>query len=378
MNRQENPSITKTRRLLLLTLLIILVGVSSAPAFADNSEPSVATQAATQPLIVGIKLAPPFVISNPDGYDGLGIDLWKQAAEDHGWKYEFHEYEFDALLEAVRAGKIDVALGAITATAEREAVMDFSHSILSSGLGVAVRNEQQSGWLAVVRALVSPAFLKVLSVLVLLLLIVGTLVWLLERKNNPEQFGGDRKHGIFSGFWWAMVTMTTVGYGDLAPRSVGGRLLGLVWMLAALIVVSFFTASITSALTVGQLSQRIGNVDDLANMRVASVPDTTSAAWLESRKLYYSDAKDLDTALADLAEGRCDAVVYDSPLLRWKIRQKYRGKLQMLPLVLERQDYAFALPEGSALREPLNASLLTAINAADWHKRVARFLGNSD
>ncbi len=287
-------------RFLPLTLLVILFGLSSTSLLAQTDQ-AIDTTSPAKPLIVGVKLAPPFVMSDKDGYNGLGIDLWKQAANDHGWKYEFREYQFDALLDAVAAGEIDVALGAITATAAREARMDFSHSILSSGLGVAVRDDQRSGWLAVVKALVSPAFLKVLGVLVLLLLTVGVLVWLLERKNNPEQFGGDSKHGIFSGFWWAMVTMTTVGYGDLAPRSVGGRVLGLIWMLSALIVVSFFTASITSALTVGQLSQRISNADDLARMRISSVPDTTSAAWLDDRKLVYASTKDLDAALENPA-----------------------------------------------------------------------------
>jgi polar amino acid transport system substrate-binding protein len=49
-----------------------------------------------------------------------------------------------------------------------------------------------------------------------------------------------------------------------------------------------------------------------------------------------------------------------------------------LPLLLERQDYAFALPNASALREPINASLLEAINSADWQARVSEYLGQSE
>lgn len=339
--------------------------------------PAEQLQSANQPLIVGVKVAPPFVIEDDGHYSGLAIDLWQEVAADHGWKYVYKQYDLDGLLDAVSDSKVDVGLGAITTTAAREKRMDFAHPITSSGLGVAVRGGQTAGWLAVVRALISPAFLKVIGTLTLLLFVVGFLVWLLEHKSNPEQFGGSRRQGIFSGFWWAMVTMTTVGYGDTAPRTVGGRIIGLFWMLAALIIVSFFTASITSALTVGQLSDRIRSAEDLGGMQVASVPDSPSASWLERRKYGYTKATNLDAALADLAAGRVDAVVYDAPLLGWDIQQHYRGKLKVLPLMLERQDYAFALPTGSSLREPIDTSLLQQINAPDWPLRVKKAFGEA-
>lgn len=355
--------------LLPLALLACSAAHATAPATASSSATS------SRPLVVGVKVAPPFVIADGDHYRGLSIDLWQEAAADHGWHYTYKAYDLDNLLNAVQHGKVDVALGAITATAEREKRMDFAHPITSSGLGVAVRNEGGSGWLAVAQALISPAFLSVIGTLVLLLLVVGLLVWALEHKRNPEQFGGSKTEGIFSGFWWAMVTMTTVGYGDLAPRSVPGRILGMVWMLAALIVVSFFTASITSALTVGQLSNRITTADDLGHVRVVSIAGSTSGNWLERNHDNYVHADSLHEALSMLADGKADAVVYDAPLLRWQIHRNYSG-LRVLPLRLERQDYAFALPNGSPLREQLDTSLLQRINAPDWPQRLKKYFGN--
>lgn len=329
-------------------------------------------------LIVGVKLAPPFVIADGDGYKGLAIDLWQDAAEDHGWTFQYRKYDLEGLLNAVRQGKVDVGLGAITATAEREQTMDFAHPITSSGLGVAVRNKGGSGWLAVAQALISPAFLKVIGLLVLLLLIVGVVVWALERRGNPDEFGGSKSQGIFSGFWWAMVTMTTVGYGDTAPRSVPGRILGMVWMLAALMVVSFFTASITSALTVGKLTSQITSASDLGKVKIASIEGSTSGNWLDRNHDKYSKAASLDAALADLDAGKVDAVVYDAPLLRWKIRQRYENDLRVLPFTLERQDYAFALPTGSPLREQIDTSLLKRINSPDWKQRLEKYFGRDD
>lgn len=359
-------------------VLVALMLPGSALHARPSDAPAAASTVAPPTLTVGVKVAPPFVIDDGNHhYHGLAIDLWQEVAADHGWNYRFQPYDLDGLLDAVSDGTVDVGLGAITATAARQQRMDFSHILTSSGLGIAVRDEQREGWLAVVQGLVSPAFLKVIGTLSLLLLVIGVLMWLFERRHNPEQFGNGRARGIFSGFWWAMVTMTTVGYGDVAPRTVPGRLIGMVWMLTALMVVSFFTASITSALTVGQLSMRVRNVDDLASLRVASVPGSTSAAWMTSHQLPMAAADSVDEALTRLAAGKVDAVVYDAPLLRYDIRQHFAGRLRVLPLVLARQDYAFALPRNSPLRTDINSSLLRRINRSDWRDRVERYIGDA-
>ena len=377
MIHSTESSVTHKSARFLCMLLCMLLALGAEAAVGPDANAKISA-IPSRTLVVGIKLAPPFAMEKDGIYSGLAIDLWEQAAKEHGWAFEYRQFDLEPLLEAVSHGEVDVGLGAITATAQREQRMDFAHTMISSGLGVAVRRDQHSGWLAVVQAVASAAFLKIIGVLVVVLLAVGFSVWVLERKQNPEQFGGYHRQGIFAGFWWAMVTMTTVGYGDLAPRSVGGRILGMVWMLAALLIVSTLTASITSALTVGQLSQKIRTAGDLASAQVASVAATTSAAWLDRRNIDYQTGADLDAALALLNAGKVDAVVYDAPLLRWKIRQRYRQSLQILPLLLERQDYAFALPDASPLREPIDASLLQAINSPDWQTRVSEYLGDAE
>lgn len=360
-----------TRRLSIAVLLIACLPLAAAPRQANE-----AIDAGT--LTIGVKVAPPFVIERDGEYSGLSVDLWREIARERGWQYEFREYGLDALLDAVAAGEVDAGLGAITATARRERRLDFSHPITSSGLAVAVQSSDSAGWLAVARAFFSLDFLKVLLALALLLLAVGVLAWLFERRRNADQFGGKPAQGIGSGFWWAAVTMTTVGYGDKAPQTLAGRVIGVLWMFAALIIASTFTAAITSALTVGQLSSRIRNADDLAGVRVASLADTTSAQWLAGRGIEFRSRDDIGAALAGLAKGNSDAVVYDAPLLKWTIARDYGDRLEVLPFKLERQDYAYALPPESPLREPLNASLLERINAPDWRDRVDRYLGTGD
>lgn len=48
------------------------------------------------------------------------------------------------------------------------------------------------------------------------------------------------------GLWWAIVTVTTVGYGDITPTTVGGRLVGAVLMVGGLVTFSLVTATVAS------------------------------------------------------------------------------------------------------------------------------------
>ncbi|CAM5382094.1 hypothetical protein [Rhodanobacter lindaniclasticus] len=101
-------------------------------------------------------------------------------------------------------------------------------------------------------------------------------------------------------------------------------------MLVALAIVAGLTATITSALTVGQLGERVRHAADLADMPLASVPASAGAAWLQQQRLDYRQARDVDAALDNLAAGGVDAVVLDQPLLRWDIRQRYLGQAEGL------------------------------------------------
>lgn len=54
------------------------------------------------------------------------------------------------------------------------------------------------------------------------------------------------KGGYLDGVWWAIVTASTVGYGDIAPSTFGGRLIAIVLMLAGIGLISTFSASVTT------------------------------------------------------------------------------------------------------------------------------------
>jgi len=69
--------------------------------------------------------------------------------------------------------------------------------------------------------------------------IFGTLTFLLEHGQNP-QFGQ-----LPDGLWWAFVTLTTVGYGDVVPITPGGRVIAVITMVIGIVVYSLVVANLT-------------------------------------------------------------------------------------------------------------------------------------
>jgi len=301
--------------------------------------------------------------------------LWKQIAGELKLDYELRELGLDELLGGLRTNSIDVAVAALTVTAEREKNIDFTHPFHTSGLGIAVSTKSKAGWLMVAERFISLTFLKVVTVLIAVLFIAGFLVWVFEHKSNADQFGGDPPKGLGAAFWWSAVTMTTVGYGDKAPKTVGGRIVALVWMFTSIIIISSFTAAITSALTVGQLQLKVRGPDDLPKVTVATTKGSTSETYLLSRKLVYQTYNNPLEGLSAVALGQVDAMVYDAPVLRYLVSSEFEGSLRVLPQTFERQYYAIGLVEGSELREPVNRLLIEKINSPQWQDVLYKYLG---
>lgn len=332
--------------------------------------------AQTSPLRVGITEVPPFVMQTDDGrWEGISIDLWREVAAGMGRDYEWVPMSFNDLLAATENGDIDVAVGALTMTADRESRFDFSHPFYQTGLSIAVPPVPEQSLLASLKALISWQFVSVVLALGALLLAVGFLLWLVERRRNPEQFGGSAAEGIGSSFWWAAVTMTTVGYGDKAPVSFPGRLIALVWMFAGLIMVASFTAAITSSLTVSNLRTGIEGVGDLPGKVVATIGQTASQRYLEEQRIRYQPYSDLTTAMTSVVDGESDAIVYDRPLMQYRNQQLGEKRLTILPGVFAEQLYALALPEGSPIRAPVSQEILRVTESEEWVAIQAAYLG---
>ncbi len=332
---------------------------------------------AQQQITVGTKVAEPFVIKEQDeSFDGVSFDLWEEVSTELQLDYTLKEYDLEGLLKAVENNEIDVAVSPLTITESREEKFDFTHPFYVTGLSIAVTASEKGGLLNLFINLISPQFFEAVGALLILLFAVGLITWFFERRKNPEEFADGKTKGLWSSFWFAAVTMTTVGYGDKSPKSTGGRIVALIWMFAAIIIISSITAAIASALTVGQLNTTVKGLNDLYDAGVGTVAESSAESFLIDKRINYSTYDNVASGLAAVSRGELDAFVYDAPILKYLIKKEnLQSKVKVLPSTLEPVYYAFALPAGSQLRENLNREIIKYISDKKWEDVLYKYFG---
>jgi polar amino acid transport system substrate-binding protein len=362
---------------LLQLLAIACTMVSSITAgHAQTASSPVATSASERELVIGTKEAPPFSMKSADGtWQGISIELWRRTASENQVSYRFvEENTAQDLIDGVASGKFDIAVAALTPTAARERAVEFTQPFYASGLGIAVPLAGLTGWLPVARAMTSFGFVQAVIVLIGLALVAGCLIWLFERRRN-ENFGDGFAKGLSSGVLWSASTMTQRHAGNFNPQTVPGRIVAIFWMVVSIIAIAVFTAGITSALTTRQLKGTVHGMSDLSSIRVGVVTGTSAEDTLSRLRMAHRSFANLRDSVKALRTGLIEAVVHDKPLLAWAIREEFSSSVELVDATFGPQNYAFAVPEGSAFRRKLDIAILDATHSEWWDRIPFQYFG---
>jgi polar amino acid transport system substrate-binding protein len=350
-----------------------LLLASTATGYAQPSNLSSSEDSEDRVLVIGTKEAPPFAMKAEDGtWSGISIDLWRRIAEKLHLNYRLKETTLQGLVDQTANRTLDAAVAAITVTNEREQVVDFTQPFYATGLGIAVPKLAKFDWWHLLGSLISFGFLEALIALVGITVLVGLVVWLLERRHSAH-FHGVRK-GLVTSVWWSALTMTQAG-AEQEPGTFFGRLIAIAWMATSVIAIAIFTAGVTSQITAKQLQGVVHGADDLRFARVGAVSETASLDYLTKQGVGFRTYDAVADGLAALSAGKIDAFVYDRPLLAWYIHTKFGDSVTLLDTTFDKQSYAIALPNDSPLRMRINVVLLELTNSQWWDDLNTKYLG---
>ena len=331
-------------------------------------------------LRVAARTLPPFVIYENRTYSGFEVALVRLIGARLGMQVEIYAVDTVAKqIDDITRGVARLGLGGVVITGPREEVVDFSLPVLDTGLTVMTPTDASEGIgdriLAFLRAIASSDLPWLLIVFGVAVLVAAHLIWWLERHHNPD-FAVPYRRGIWDSFYWSVVTMSTVGYGDKVARGGLGRVFALVWIALGTLVFASFTAAIASSLAVNELRGEISGPADLPGHRVAAVSGSTGETYMVALGVGPVLVEEIDEAYDLLAVGDVEAIVFDAPVLRFHAAREGAGAVATVGPLFEKVQYGMMLgEEDTDLRERINLVLLELIESGVYRQVHDRWFG---
>ncbi|HSX02218.1 MAG TPA: transporter substrate-binding domain-containing protein [Candidatus Saccharimonadia bacterium] len=375
--------------------------------FSTPQVPSTAEN--PQPLRVVTRVIEPFVIDEGNGkYSGYSMELLdlihqelKEPSLPAGQDYALSPQQkavinlpfaiesqpaanAEALVKTVQDNGADLGIASISITQDREARVDFSLPMYSSGLQVMQTTDKAPGpniMTALGHILSRPKTPAVLWLGFIGMATLATLIYLFEQRHSKSfLFGEPPLVGIGNAFWWGLTVL--VGQEEAHPRSSVSRLAATLIMATGVIVVALFTASVASDLTLQQLDDPERGIDSLNGHVVVTLDGTTSESYLDQKRVELKikaikTVGTLDDAYAMLKNGQADSLVYDAPVLQYYASHQGRGKFTTVGRPFHSEYYGIVLPQGSPWREPISRALLTLSEDGTLDHLAQTYLGDA-
>ncbi len=285
---------------------------------------------------------------------GLAVDLWERIAREEQLPYVIApQADLKALLEAVRRGEVDAAVGCLNVSPERLRQLRFTLPFQEGGQAVLVARNRLEVGKAMLLALLSPDLLRLLGGYLAATALVAVALWRIEgHAEHPDTQKQGRRRSFARVF---QILATGPGTNTIALTTRGHSLVVLSYLIritVASLLVSAITLNVvrqpqeTAALT-------IRTPADLAGRRVAARAGSVSEELLQElnsdparppvRIVVLARVQDADRLLRD---GRADAVLADELQLQYLMRRLDPGRYELVLRGIRTESQAFALAPG--------------------------------
>lgn len=327
------------------------------------------------PRRVSFKEFVSLVPGSTDKFKGFCIDVFQAAVNllSYPVPYEFVSFgdghknpNYTELVNMIAAGNFDAAIGDIAIVTSRTKIVDFTQPFASSGLVVVAPFKKLSSgaW-----AFLRPFSPLMWAVIVLSFITVGVVVWILEHRINDE-FRGSPTRQFITILWFSFSTLTFSHKEN--TLSCLGRMVVIIWLFVVLILTSSYTASLTSILTVQQLSSPIKGIDSLVvgNDRVGYQVGSFAEQYLieelnisKSRLVALNSPEEYADALRF---GRIDALVDELPYVELFLSSQC--DFRIVGPEFTRSGWGFAFPRDSPLAPDMSTAILKLSENGDLQR----------
>ena len=363
-------------------LVVAMIGaVIATPAYSQTSVSSASARGEASTVRVTVFVAPPSVLKENGSLTGFSVDLWNAIAEQLKLKTIYQvEPDVGALEAAMRSKSSDLTLN-IFITSARDAVFDFSIPTMEAGLQIIVpsnggKAHRESPLWDILRLIFSPTTLKWLGMALLLVLIPAHLVWLSERRKK-DGIVESRNYfpGIFEAVYWALSTLTTQA--EVMPRQWVGRILSIFWMFVGVVFVAFYTAQLTTDLTVEQIRGGIEGPADLPGKQVATLAGSNAVEYLREHHARVEEFPSADLMFEALLYKKVDAVVSAAPVLLYYAAHEGKGRVKVVGPQFNTAPLAIMFQLNSPLRRKVDSALIRLRENGTYQQLYDKWFGSS-
>ncbi len=327
---------------------------------------------AASPLKVGVlENAPPAIHQ-------ITLELWTHVRTILNVPYVLSSVQtVDEGIQQLRNRQLDILIGPLTVSPQYQGIR-FLDSYITDSVSIVLPEPK----IAVFQRIFSFVRLLLSATVALFafwVICVGVLIWWVEHKKNPGQFPSRPLKGIGSGIWFALVTLTGVGYGDKTPVTLAGRVIAGVWMLVNIFALSAITAVIAAELSSTRLNQSyLKSPSDLSRRKVAYIQgDAQSLTLIRYFRAVPVAAASFDQVAQMLSAQQVRAAFLNTIEVRYFLAQnpQYQDQLQVTTYQYKNGDYSFATLEGFSLSPAIGQALFTIQESGVLQQIEDHYLG---
>ncbi|KAJ4754315.1 glutamate receptor 2.2 [Rhynchospora pubera] len=325
-------------------------------------------------------------ISNSSNVTGYCIDVFDAVIKKLPYKVDYHyvpfkdsSYSYNNLVYQVYLNNYDVVVGDTTILANRTNYVDFTLPYTESGVSMVVpikKDTSKTMWIFL-QPLTAGLWLTSLA----FFFFTGLSVWVIEHRINTE-FRGTMWKQIGLIFYFSFSTLVFAHKEKLESNL--SRFLVIVWVFFVLILTSSYTASLTSMLTVQQLTPTITDVNELLRRGdyIGYQDGSFVVALLKrlnfdtSKMRNYSTVDQYAEALAKgSANGGVAAIFDEIPYLKVFL-SKYCANHTMVGPTYKTDGFGFTFPRGSPLVADVSRAILNLTEGEHMMEIENRWFNN--